>query len=379
MKALALERSAPGVRVVDLSEPEIRTPLDVKVRMREVGICRTDRELVEHHLVDAPPGEDRLVLGHEGVGTVVAVGDEVTSVRPGDTVVPVVRHPCGICIPCRLHPPQQDYCQTGKFTEHGIHKMHGFLQEYISEEEDMLVKVPNGAEEFAVLTEPVSILEKAMDIVRLQLQHVPWGCSIQSGKVDSAHWGSCKKALVFGLGQIGFSAFMLLRLEGIDVAMLGRRDESDRTVQLLKRLGAVYIDSRAVSDEEIFEKFGPFDVIIEATGVSDAALDLIPHMNRNAIYVMTGVPRASDKEAPIKVDRLMRHIVRWNQMIVGTVNSNRSHFERALTDMVRFNEEEKGVLDQVITHRFPAFTNDVGKHFTTQYEGQLKVVLEVRE
>ena len=103
-------------------------------------------------------------------------------------------------------------------------------------------------------------------------------------------------------------------------------------------------------------------------------------MNRNAIYVMTGVPRASDKEVPIKVDRLMRHIVRWNQMIAGTVNSNRSHFERAIADMQRFQKEEGVDLAQeVITHRFPAFEKGVEKHFMTQYPGQLKVVLDVGE
>lgn len=177
MKALALRKSTPGLHLVDLPEPKLTSSKQVLVKMVEVGIC----------------------------------------------------------IPCRLQPPQQDYCQTGQYTEHGIHKRHGFLTEFISEDEDMLVKVPTEATGFAVLTEPVSILEKAMDIVRLQLQHVPWGCSIRAGKMDEKHWGSCKKALVFGLGQIGFSAFMLLKLEGIDVAVLGRRDESDRTVQLSKR------------------------------------------------------------------------------------------------------------------------------------------------
>jgi threonine dehydrogenase-like Zn-dependent dehydrogenase len=378
MKALALSKSKPGLHLVDLPEPKIEGPKHVLIEMREVGICRSDRELLEHHLVDAAAGEDLLVLGHEGHGVVREVGKEVKSLKKGDHVVPIARHPCGICIPCRLQPPQQDYCQTGNYTEHGMHKRHGFLTEFLVEDEDMFVKVPSGSESFAVLTEPVSILEKAMEIVRLQLQHVPWGCSIKRGRVDEQHWGSCKKALVFGLGQIGFSALMLLKLEGIDVAILGRRDESDRTVQFLKRLGAVYIDTRKYSDDEIFSTFGPFDVIIEATGVSDASLNLIPNMNRNAIYVMTGIPRTSDKEAPVKVDRLMRHIVRWNQMIVGTVNSNRSHFERALADMQRFQEQEGiDLAKDVITHRFPAFESGVEKHFLTQYEGQLKVVLEI--
>jgi Zn-dependent alcohol dehydrogenase len=86
------------VREIDLDEPGSR---DVLVRMSAVGICGTDLHSIRGEWVRPTPS----VLGHEGAGVVEAVGDDVTSVRPGDEVVLSWAPSCGDCADCRRGRP----------------------------------------------------------------------------------------------------------------------------------------------------------------------------------------------------------------------------------------------------------------------------------
>ncbi len=86
------------VREIDLDEPG---PRDVVVRMAAVGICGTDLHSIRGEWSRPTP----MVLGHEGAGVVEAVGDEVTSVGPGDEVVLSWAPACGSCADCRRGRP----------------------------------------------------------------------------------------------------------------------------------------------------------------------------------------------------------------------------------------------------------------------------------
>ncbi len=87
----------PGTHSLDIvehDEPETASGTDVRVRMLEVGVCGTDREIAAFEYGDPPPGSDQLVIGHESIGRVLDVGPGVTPLQPGDLVVPTVRRPC---------------------------------------------------------------------------------------------------------------------------------------------------------------------------------------------------------------------------------------------------------------------------------------------
>src|SRR5215470_15546324 len=101
MKAVAVLRESREVRLVAHDVPRMQGPTDVKLRMLEVGVCGTDREISSFDYGTPPDGSDRLVIGHESLGEVVEVGSAVTRVRPGDLVVPTVRRPCphAHCLP----------------------------------------------------------------------------------------------------------------------------------------------------------------------------------------------------------------------------------------------------------------------------------------
>jgi threonine dehydrogenase-like Zn-dependent dehydrogenase len=96
-------------------------------------------------------------------------------------------------------------------------------------------------------------------------------------------------------------------------------------------------------------------------------------MSRSSIYVMTGIPR---EELVIQVDaaQLVRQIVRNNQVVVGSVNSNRSHFEMALKDIPAINSRFGGMLEEMITHRFKL--EDYERIFAPT-DQNIKTVIEV--
>jgi threonine dehydrogenase-like Zn-dependent dehydrogenase len=89
---------------------------------------------------------------------------------------------------------------------------------------------------------------------------------------------------------------------------------------------------------------------------------------------MTGIPR---EELLIQIDaaQLVRQIVRNNQVVVGSVNSNRSHFEAALKDIPAINSRFGGLLEEMITHRFKLRDHD--QIFTAADSQHIKTVIEV--
>ena len=101
---------------------------------------------------------------------------------------------------------------------------------------------------------------------------------------------------------------------------------------------------------------------------------LISHMSRSSIYVMTGIPRG---EVSMEIDgaELVRQIVRYNQVVVGSVNSNRTHFEKALGDIGKVNTHFGGFLDEMITHRFAL--EDYSEAFDLSLRDRIKTVIQL--
>ena len=84
MKALSITPGKGNLRLIDVDEPQIQFPGDVKLKVLQVGICGTDREEVEGGRADAPSNQDYLIIGHEMFGKVVETGKEVSKVKKGD-------------------------------------------------------------------------------------------------------------------------------------------------------------------------------------------------------------------------------------------------------------------------------------------------------
>lgn len=375
MFAVGLSKQKKGIHSFTIPKPEIANDDDIRIRILETGIDGTDRSLLKHHLVDAPDGSDFLALGHESVGVVEEVGKRVKEFTAGDLVVPTVRRGCGICSSCANN--KSDYCYTGLFKEHGIHRLHGFLTSHAVSQEQYVVHVPRRLKNVAVWSEPLSIVEKAIEQMRLVQQRVPNLCDHPTHEWHDKNWGGCKKALVIGAGPIGFLATALLRLQDVEVYVLEVVPEESLKVQLIKEMGAHFVDGKTFTPEKIMEAIGHLDIIFEASGVSDLALQFIPLMSRNSVYVMTGIPRAEIKSTQIDANLLLRHIVRQNQVIIGSVNGDRAHFETGLKDIAEIENEFSNILSRAITHRLPI--HDFQKGFALQDGDQIKVVFQIHK
>jgi threonine dehydrogenase-like Zn-dependent dehydrogenase len=336
------------VRFVERPEPKVSAPDEIKLQVLQVGICGTDREECAGGRADAPPGASDLVLGHEMLGRVVETGSSVAAVRPGDYAIFTVRRGCGHCLPCAQN--RSDMCASGDYTERGIRAADGYETELVVDKEQYLVRVPPEMAGYAVLTEPMSVAEKAIaEAAQIQVARLPSA----GPSADSDAWLRGKRALVAGLGPIGLLAAFALRLRGVEVVGLDVVDQTSVRPKLLERIGGRYVDGRQVQTDSLDDQLGQVDLIFEATGVASLEFELIDALGINGIYVVTGIPGG---DRPVNVDgaALIRQLVLDNQVVVGSVNANRGHFEMAVADLAKAEATWGDAIRQVITHRLPS-------------------------
>jgi threonine dehydrogenase-like Zn-dependent dehydrogenase len=348
MKAIAVNPKSRKIGLVDHPAPLLRDDHDVALRMLDVGVCGTDREICAFEYGLPPAGSDHLVIGHESLGEVIEVGAAVTRVRPGDLVVPMVRRPCAIesCQACRND--RQDFCYTGRFTERGIGGAHGFLTERVVDHEKYMNVVPRELRDVAVLTEPLTIAEKALRQIEDVQLRLPWACELQPGRPN----GHCHTAVVLGAGPVGLLGAMALAASGFAVFVYSREPAPNPKSELVESFGATYVSSMRTSPEQLAAQVGNIDVVYEAAGASSVAFDLMRVLGANGVFVFTGVP---GRKAPIQLDAdlLMKRLVLNNQVVFGTVNADRSAFEAAIAHLGEFRSRWPGVPEALITGRFP--------------------------
>ncbi|HSJ98989.1 MAG TPA: alcohol dehydrogenase catalytic domain-containing protein, partial [Myxococcota bacterium] len=257
MKAIAVDPKARRVALVDHPEPALAGAHDVALRVLEVGVCGTDREICSFEYGQPPAGSESLVIGHESLAEVVEVGPAVTRVRPGDLVVPMVRRPCPVssCQACASD--RQDFCYTGLFTERGIHGAHGFLTERVVEHEKYLNVVPGALREVGVLTEPLTIAEKALRQIWEVQARLPWACPIVPGEAA----GHCHGAVVLGAGPVGLLGAMALAASGFAVTVFSREPAPNAKAALVEAIGARYVSSRETSPAALAARIGNIDVV----------------------------------------------------------------------------------------------------------------------
>jgi len=348
MQAIAVFPKDRRIAVVDHPEPAIRRVTDVKLRMLEAGVCGTDKEICAFQYGTPPEGSDYLVIGHESLGEVVEVGPEVTAVRPGDLVVPMVRRPCDHveCLACRAG--RQDFCFTGDFTERGIKQAHGFMTELVVDDQRYMNVVPRALRDVAILVEPLTIAEKALEQLWQVQQRLPWACPTTPGKGG----GYCHKAVVLGAGPVGILGAMALAAQNFETYVYSREPAPNPRSTLLEEFGARYVSAETTTVEQLAQRIGNIDVVYEASGASTASFHLMEVLGINSIFVFTGVP---GRKAPIEVDAdlLMRNLVLKNQVVFGTVNAGKSAFEGAIRDLGVFMERWPAAVHQLLTGRFP--------------------------
>jgi glucose 1-dehydrogenase len=327
LRAITVAPGGGPASVKDVPEPSPSQGA-VLVRTIALGVCATDREIVAGHFGTAPAGEDWLILGHESLGRVQSAPPD-SGLQPGDLVVGIVRRPDPApCPACAAG--QWDMCHNGRYSERGIKGLHGYGSERFRVEAGFAVKLDPALGHLGVLLEPASILAKAWEEIAMFERRAPLPAR--------------RTLLVTGAGPIGLLAAMMGAQRGFDVHVFDRPASGVKPA-LVRDLGAAWHDGPI---RDAVARLVP-DVVIECTAAPALVRDLLGHTAATAIICLAGVS-APGLMLDLDMGWLNRTLVLNNQVVFGTVNANRRHYEQAAAALAR---ADRKWLERMITRRVP--------------------------
>jgi glucose 1-dehydrogenase len=341
MRAITLRPGKAGShRMDDIPEPQEARGA-ILVRALAVGVCGTDRELIDGIYGEAAPGRERLVLGHESLGRVISAPPH-SDFMIGDMVVGIVRHPDPVpCPNCALG--EWDMCRNGRYTERGIKQADGFAAERWRSDPGFTVKVSPVLGLAAVLLEPASVLAKAWEHIERIGRRARW---------------APQRVLITGAGPVGLMAALMGVQRGLEVHVMDR-NESGRKPELVRELGATY--------HREFPAIEP-DIVIECTGSPAIIAQAVAGSAPGGIVCLTGLG-GTQHTASFDVAKLNQSMVLENRVVFGTVNANLRHYHAAAEAL---SHASRAWLDRVITRRVPLGKWDAAYQ---KLEGDVKTVL----
>jgi threonine dehydrogenase-like Zn-dependent dehydrogenase len=320
-----------STRVTEVPELKLRDG-EVTVRVLEVGVCGTDREISEGVFGVAPNDESLLVLGHELLGVIEQDGHGFTR---GDLVTGTVRRSCLRCRACEEGSP--DSCLTGDYVERGITRLHGFARELVAEDATQLVAIPPTLGRLGVLAEPASICERALRHVRTIGGRQPW---------------ELERALVLGAGAIGMLLTYLLRLADIDVWTVDRGPAGDARSSLVTAAGARYVSTAETTLPALRDEVGGFDVVLEAAGDAQLMADSIGLLRRSGVACLLGI---DGRPQPVTIDGPVLGVdtILENRVLFGSVNAHRQDWVAAVEGLDSARRRWPDALESFVGLRVP--------------------------
>jgi glucose 1-dehydrogenase len=327
MRALTV---APGIansaKVEEVPEPPTSDGT-VLVRALALGVCGTDREIVSGAYGWAPPGQKRLVIGHESLGR-VQEAPAGSGFKAGDLVVGIVRRPDPVPCPyCAIG--EWDMCRNGRYTERGIKERNGYGSDFFRIEPDFLVKLDPALGMNGVLVEPTSVVAKA------------WDHTERIG--GRARGFAPKRLLVTGAGPIGLLAALIGAQRGLDVHVLDHRESLEKRKIVEQIGGTFHLESLADLDG-----LNP-DILMECTGAPSVVRDALGRTAPGGVVCLVGVS-APGHDLDVDIGRVNRTMVLDNDTVFGSVNANRKHYQDAVDVLQR---ADKQWLGKLITRRVP--------------------------
>jgi L-iditol 2-dehydrogenase len=332
-----------GVRIDDLSDPELGGD-EVAVRVASVGICGSD----VHYYCDGFIGEtvarDPLILGHEFAGTIVAVGDRVRGLSPGQLVAVDPAIPCGLCESCQQGSP--NICPTVKFA--GTPPTDGALRELLTWPAAQIVPVPS------TMTPTVGALLE------------PLGVALHA--VNLGHIHLADRVAVLGVGPIGLLIVRLASLSG--AVQVIATDKNAVRLEMARRMGATEVVDvqanepvRSILD---FTQGRGVDVVFEAAGVPETPMHGVDALRPGGTLVVVGIfpddriPLTSSaprrKGITIKLVRRMKHV-----------------YPRAIALV----EHGRVDLESIVSHRYSLSAAPAAfEHLTRERSDAVKVMIE---
>jgi threonine dehydrogenase-like Zn-dependent dehydrogenase len=325
MKAITVKpKQANSALLAEVDEPPALAE-SVLVQTLAMGVCGTDAEILRGEYGWPPPNRDWMILGHESLARVVEapIG---CGFSPGDLVAGIVRRPDPVpCANCAVG--EWDMCRNGQYTEHGIKELDGFGAERFRLEPERLIKLDAALGRLGVLLEPASILAKAWEHIE------------RIGR--RSHWAP-RRVLVTGAGPIGLLATLMARQRGLEVDVLDRITEGPKP-QLIRDLGARYHTGRVEDLPRL-----P-DITVECTGAPSLVVAVMKLSSPCGIVCLAGVS-SGGRELSLDVGELNQSMVLENDVVFGSVNANRRHYEAAAKSLAAADRQW---LSRLITRQVP--------------------------
>jgi alcohol dehydrogenase, propanol-preferring len=271
MRAAVVQQFGEPLVIEDRPIPE-PGPGQVTVRMQASGLCHTDIHAAhgDWPVKPTPP----FIPGHEGVGTVHALGDGVTSLRLGDTVaVPWLGYACGECKHCLTG--WETLCTRQQNTGYSV---DGCYAEYFLADAAFAAKVPAGMNVF--------------DAAPLTCAGVTTYKAVKVGNVRPADL-----VAISGIGGLGHLALQYAKIFGGTVAAI---DITDEKLQLAKELGAdIVIDARTEDPAAVLQAHGGADVAIGLAVDDKSFATAYAGLRRGGRLVLVALPAAGTLRIPV--------------------------------------------------------------------------------
>lgn len=289
----------------EIQEVELEDPRPEEIRMRVVGagVCRTDLHIRDH---EYPVPSFPVIAGHESVGVVEAVGEQVRGVGEGDWVI--ASYPsCGDCAACRTG--RAPYCQTGFQLSFGGSRadgstglrtlagepIHGHVFQQSSFGTHALVHQRNLAR----------VPRSVPDLAAL----APLACGVQTGAgtvLEALRVTPGSSVAVWGAGSVGLSAIMAARLA--DAGSIVAIDTQPDRLAHARRLGATaVVDARDPQAEELLTAVAGADGFhfgIDTTGVPEVLAGALRSIAMGGELALVGAAPAG-ATAPIDMVALL--------------------------------------------------------------------------
>lgn len=306
MLALTVIPQTPGSLAVT-EVPDVEAgPGELLVDALALGVCGTDQEIQRGEYGTAPPGHERLVLGHESLGRVrtAPAGSEF---KPGDMVVGVVRRPDPVPCEACAH-GEFDMCRNNGFTERGIDARDGFGSQVWTVEQDYALALDPALGQVGVLMEPTTIVAKAWE---------------QIDRILARSWAEPRTVLVAGAGPIGLLAALLGTERGLQTHVLDIVTGGVKP-RVVAGLGGEFHNGELA---DVAAKVRP-DIIVEATGVAALAMAAMTAVEPAGVVCLAGMSPVGRTE-DVDAGALNRAMVLENRVVFGTANANLRHYKAA--------------------------------------------------
>ncbi|CAH2396447.1 zinc-dependent alcohol dehydrogenase family protein [Mesorhizobium escarrei] len=309
----AIRFTAAGVAgMADLDLPKVK-PGHALVRVRAAGLCHTDIEVLHGRYGE---GAFPLVPGHEYAGTIEAIADDVTAVKPGDRVAVDPNIPCGHCPACRKG--LTNLCASLK--AYGVTTDGGFA-EFSIVAVDHLHGIGDLDFATAALAEPLACVLNGLGAA---------GLGVGGGTPGTA--------LVFGAGPIGLLLALSLRAKGVKRVAVA--DISEQRLAFAEALG---LEPQVSGSQALSARARGFDFVADATGVAKVVEGMIGFTTDGGTALVFGVcaPDARVSVAPFEMFR--------RQIRLAGAHSLNRNIPQAL-DILR---RDDGTMARLVSHQLP--------------------------